>query len=122
MNTLIQKVCYTGIKLWYKRLKSKSPKFFVRIQNAAIIAASIWGLIVGADQCGFFAFMSAPAHQKFVVIITAIGTFMVGGGFWAKLPTTDPALASEDLKQAILDQAVANGTHSVVAPVPNTVL
>lgn len=110
MNTIETKICYTGIKLWLKRLQSKSPAFFVRIQNAATVVASLWAVIIALDATGFFAFMPATTHAHFVVIVTAIGSLLTGAGFVAKLPSTDPNLVGDDLKAAILHEAVAKGT------------
>lgn len=111
MNQLETKICYTGIKLWLKRLQSKSPKFFVRIQYAAGIVAGLWALVVGLDSEGFFSFMTSTQHAHFVIIVTAIGSLLTGAGFVAKLPSTDPRLVSDDLKAAILNEAVLDGTH-----------
>ena len=115
MNKIEQKICYTGVRYWLKRLTSKSPKWAVRIQWVGGVAAAGWALAVMLDQSGFFSFMTASQHNRFVLITTAISGVLTGCGFVAKLPSTDPNLVPEEVKAAILNQAVQNGTHAVVA-------
>jgi acyl-CoA reductase-like NAD-dependent aldehyde dehydrogenase len=118
MNQLEQKICYTGIRYWLKRFTSKSPKWAVKIQWAGGVVAALWAAAIMLDQMGVFSFMTPSVHSQFVVITTAIGGMLTGCGIVAKLPSTDPNLVAEELKAAILDQAVQDGTHvPVAAPV-----
>jgi hypothetical protein len=115
MNQIEQKICYTGIRYWLKRFTSKSPKWAIKIQWIGGVAASLWATAIALDQSGFFSFMTAPQHAKFVVITTAISALLTGSGIVAKLPSTDPNLVPDEVKAAILNQAVQNGTHAPIA-------
>jgi hypothetical protein len=105
MNGAEQEIAYTGIRMLLKRWQSRSPALFRKIQWVSGIAASLWAVVIALDQAGLFAFMSATAHTRMVVVVTAIGSMLSGAGFVAKLPSTDPSLVSQEVKDAILNEA-----------------
>lgn len=117
MNQEQTELTYTGINLLIKMVESRSPRLFRKIQWIAGIAAALWACVIAMDNIGLFAFMNPHSHLVFVVIVTAIGAMLTGSGLVAKLPTTDPSLVSQDLKDAILNQAVKDGIH---VPVTNS--
>ena len=119
MNNIEQKIAYTGIRLLLKRFMSKSPAWAIRIQWVGGVAGALWALAIALDQGGYFSFMSAPAHAKFVLITTAISGLLTGCGIVAKLPSTDPNLVSQEVKDAILNQAVTDGTHIPAGNITN---
>lgn len=114
MNQIQQKITYTGVKLLIKRIRSKSPALFVKIQWICGIIAALCAFILMLAKGGLFSFMPAQEYNNMLVVINSIGAALTGCGIVATLPSTDPNLVSQELKDAILNQAVQDGTHTPV--------
>lgn len=111
MNKIETKIAYTGIKCLLKRVKSKSPALFVKIQWICGIIAAVCAVIIAAANVGFLSFLSPHAYNNMLIVVNAIGAGLTGCGIVAALPSTDPDLVSKEVKDAILNQAVQDGTH-----------
>lgn len=102
--TIASKMDESTVQNILARLGSKSPALFVRIQKVCLKIVGITGLWTTADQMGVI-----PAFQNKVIvsaIIGAIGVLALGIGGGASLPTTDPKLISQEVKNKVIDEAV----------------
>jgi len=113
-----QKIAFAGIKMLIKRIRSKSPAWAVRIQWIAGVLAAVCALGIAAINAGFFSFLPADQLAHITTDLHLIGIGLTGSGLVAALPSTDPNLVSQELKDAILNQAVENGTHVPVNKEP----
>lgn len=111
MNQQQTQIVLSTVQCLIQRLKSKSPSLFRKIQWIAGILAALCALMIGAMGAGFFDSMPTVQYQILLASLKAIVAGLAGCGLIAALPSTDPKLVSKELKDAILNQAVADGTH-----------
>ncbi len=117
MNQIQEKIAYSGIKMLLKRLNSKSPALFVKIQWFCGVVAAFCAAIIAGAQAGFFSFMPTVEYNNMLIVVNSIGVALTACGIVAKLPSTDPELVSQEVKDAILNKAVDDGTHVPVTGV-----
>ena len=101
------------IKLLLHRIESKSPKLYASIVAICTWGASIMGLYVVAYTTTPIiphASYWAIAENIFIVL----GAAFTSAGIVAATNTKDPTLITDDVKKAILEQAVQDGTHKPV--------
>ena len=109
-----QKIAFAGIKMLIKRVRSKSPAWAIRIQWFAGVLAAACALGIAVINLGFLSFVPAAELAEALKYLHLIGIGLTGSGLVAALPSTDPNLVSQELKDAILNQAVTEGTHVAV--------
>lgn len=120
MNQELFQLLISNVQLLIKKYKSQSPKGWVKLQRVAWALAGICGAIVYASTQNWLNFLHLPAttYNNMLIVVNAIGAFLTACGFIAKFTTTDPTLISDEIKDAILNQAVIDGTHVPVSSSP----
>lgn len=105
------KIEMSVLKIIIKRFKSKSPKGYAILTQICVSVASIMGAYILLYNGHALPVKYNVIENQIDNICIVIGAAFSSLGLGAASTTTDPTLASKELKENVVREAVENGTH-----------